>query len=110
MGIITGLLAIFAMSYITNAYASTQFRFHIVNNVGGFALFKVINTDTGHWQTERIYVRPSTQTLTFASFGGFPTGSNVRGCMSNLFTGHTSCDIGVVGNGIAGIDLFVSAN
>jgi hypothetical protein len=109
--IVAGLLAIFTISFTSNAYAATQFYFHIANNQGGYTLFKVTNTDMGHWQTHRTYLQPGIQTLVFASMGGFPDGSNVRGCMTNLDTGATSCDAGVVGSGgIAGIDLFVSAN
>jgi len=100
------LLIVFSIAHTTNALAATVFRFHFQDiGPGAYMLFKVSNIDTGHWQTNKLFLKASTQTLIIHSLGGFPSGDSVRGCVSNISTGRTSCDTAIVRSGV---DFFVS--
>lgn len=91
------------------AYAATQFYFHISHILlGEDVKFVITNTDTGHYQVNRMYLVPYlSNTVTINSLGGFPPGTNVEGCMTNFDTGHDSCDTNTVEAG--GVDFYVSA-
>jgi hypothetical protein len=109
LGIVIMLTMLSTLWQITSAYAATQFYFHVSNILlGEDVKFVITNTDTGHYQVSRTHLVPYlSNTVTIDSLGGFPPGTNVKGCMTNFDSGQTSCDSNVVEAG--GVDFYVSA-
>ena len=109
LGILTLLTMLSTVGHITGAYAATQFYFHISNILlGEDVKFVITNTDTGYYQVHRTHLVPYlSDTVTINSLGGFPPGTNVKGCMTNFANGHSSCDRNVVEPG--GVDFYVAA-
>jgi putative exporter of polyketide antibiotics len=103
------LLTISLLSLATNAFALTNFYFHISNiGLGSDVKFTVTNTATGQFVTGRAHILPFvSDTVPVSSRVTFPEGTSLIGCMTNFANKYQSCDYSTVSAREA--DFFVSA-
>ena len=91
------------------ALAETLFSFHIDNlESGKNVMFTMTNLYTGQYQWHTQYIVPSVDdTVLISSFGGFPSGEPIKGCIIDLDTRAYSCD--TINTYVNPVPFYVSA-